>query len=851
MKSVRFCTAAVAIVLLAGASVRSADGSLAGKAQDVLKTHCSRCHGQDGVGKGGMNFILDRDKLLARQKIVPGSPADSPLWQRLASGEMPPAGAKTRPTPAEVALLKQWIEAGAPAAVTAAKRAFIADSDAVRTILDDLKSLPPRQRRFTRYFTFTNLHNGGAADTDLQLARHALAKLLNSLSWHPRVAAPWPVDPQRTVYRIDLRDYQWNANNWNRLVSGYPYPILRRSESKAFTAATGTELPYLRADWFVATASRAPLYYDLLQIPLTDRDLERLLRVDGPLDIQEERVVRAGFNGSGVSKNNRILERHDAGFGAYWRSYDFSDNTDRQNIFDHPLGPHPGQSNFEHAGGEIIFHLPNGLHGYMLVDANGRRLDRAPIEIVSDPKRPDKFVEAGVSCMSCHFQGLMHKADQVRAHAEKNAKTFAKDDLETIKALYVPESKFKALLDEDTKKFQKAVAKTGALAAEPEPVSTLTLRFEGEVDLASAAAEVGLQPADFSRFLAGSTAMTRLLGPLNVKGGTVQRQVFQIAFADLVREFRLGDETRPIDGISSAPIGTRPFQGHSGHVLALAFSTDGKRLLTGSEDNSARVWDVATGREIRPLEGHGDEVLAVVFSPDGRRLLTGAADRTVRLWDAASGRQLRLLEGHTERVAAVAFSPDGRLALSGSWDRSLSLWDLDTGRELRRFGGHASYVTSVAISPDGRHALSGSYDSTVRLWNLHSGKELRRYEGSGKEVYAVAFSPNGRRFVSAGNDNSIRLWDVDTGRELRRLDGHARAVIRLAFSPDGKRILSAASQYQGGEKAIRIWDTDSGKELAGFGGKGDTVWSVAFSADGRWAAAGNAEKLVRLWQLSR
>src|SRR5262249_39383496 len=155
--------------------------------------------------------------------------------------------------------------------------------------------------------------------------------------------------------------------------------------------------------------------------------------------------------------------------------------------------------------------------------------------------------------------------------------------------------------------------------------------------------------------LATSAAMRRLLGPLNVKGGTVQRQVFQTAFADLLREFHLGDETRPVDGISSAAVDSRPFQGHSGHILALAFSPARTRLLTGSADNTARLWDVATGREIRPLEGHTDEVLAVAFSPDGRRLLTGSADRTVRLWDAAGGRQLFSLEGHTERVSSVAF----------------------------------------------------------------------------------------------------------------------------------------------------------------------------------------------------
>src|SRR5262249_2180977 len=159
--------------------------------------------------------------------------------------------------------------------------------------------------------------------------------------------------------------------------------------------------------------------------------------------------------------------------------------------FDHPLGPQPGQNGFEHAGGEIIFNLPNGLQAYMLVDANGRRLDRAPIEIVSDPKRPDRVVESGISCMSCHMGGLMHKADQVRAHVEKNPNAFGKADVEIIKALYVPEAKFKALLDADTERFQKAVARTGAPAADPEPTTALTLRYEGEVDQAEAAAEVG------------------------------------------------------------------------------------------------------------------------------------------------------------------------------------------------------------------------------------------------------------------------------------------------------------------------------------------------------------------------
>src|SRR5262249_42035545 len=162
---------------------------------------------------------------------------------------------------------------------------------------------------------------------------------LNSLSWHPRISRPQPLDAARTVLRMDLRDYQWSARLWDRVLSFYPYLLADRTrDAKAISAATRSDLAWVRADWFVATASRPPLYYDLLQLPANDRELERLLRVEVLANIEEENVLRAGFNDSGVSRNNRIVERHDAGYGAYWRSYDFSDSTERQNVFDHPLG---------------------------------------------------------------------------------------------------------------------------------------------------------------------------------------------------------------------------------------------------------------------------------------------------------------------------------------------------------------------------------------------------------------------------------------------------------------------------------------------------------------------------------
>src|SRR5262249_51520533 len=158
---------------------------------------------------------------------------------------------------------------------------------------------------------------------------------------------------------------------------------------RAVMVGTATKMPLVRADWFIATASRAPLYYELLQLPANLAELERQLRVDAAVDIQQERVARAGFNGSGVSKNNRILERHDSVHGMYWRTYDFDavpQNLvergnllpDKRNIFAYPLGPvtPPGSESFQHAAGEAIFSLPNGLHGFILVNANNVRQDK-------------------------------------------------------------------------------------------------------------------------------------------------------------------------------------------------------------------------------------------------------------------------------------------------------------------------------------------------------------------------------------------------------------------------------------------------------------------------------------------
>jgi tetratricopeptide (TPR) repeat protein len=534
---------AVFLVCTLPVAAQPADRELAHKAQAILKTNCYRCHGQDGANEGGFNYVADLRQLVSRRRVTPGDPAKSKLIKRIVHPDdpMPPAEEKVRPSPADIALLKKWIEAGAPPADEIAPRAFIASADMLEAMRGDLDKASPRDRPFLRYFTLTHLHNAGLSGEEMQSYRHALSKLINSLSWQKAIVVPKAVDAERTILRVDLRDYQWNEKIWEAIVARNPYGVVYAGESaKAVSDATRCKMPYVRGDWFVAAASRPPLYHDILQLPKTEGDLEKLLRLDTQENIRQERAARAGFNSSGVSRNNRLIERHETSGTVYWKSYDFAGNTGRQNLFSRPLGPGDGDAAFLHDGGEIIFSLPNGLQAYLLVDGKGQRIDKGPTAIVSDPRRPDRAVENGLSCMSCHARGIIEKTDQVRAHVLKNPKAFAEGALEALLALYPPSDKMTAMMRADAKRFQEAVARTGAPLSTTEPIAALAARFESELDLPLVAAEAGVPSPELLKALDRFPALAKQLGPLRVEGGTVQREVFVDGFQELTEALKQG-----------------------------------------------------------------------------------------------------------------------------------------------------------------------------------------------------------------------------------------------------------------------------------------------------------------------
>ncbi|MBT9156007.1 MAG: hypothetical protein DDT37_00982 [Firmicutes bacterium] len=241
-------------------------------------------------------------------------------------------------------------------------------------------------------------------------------------------------------------------------------------------------------------------------------------------------------------------------------------------------------------------------------------------------------------------------------------------------------------------------------------------------------------------------------------------------------------------------------RGHEDAVDSVSFSPDGRLLASGSKDQTVRLWEVSTGKELSILRGHEDPVSPVAFSPDGRLLASGSEDKTVRLWEVSSGKELSILRGHEWYVDSVAFSPDGRLLASGSWDNTVRLWEVSSGKELSVLRNHCNYVISVSFSPDGRLLASGSRDETVRLWEVSSGKELSALRGHEDTVTSVSFSPDGRLLASGSQDKTVRLWEVSSGKELSVLRGHERGVDSVAFSPDG-RLLASGSW----DNTVRLW----------------------------------------------
>ncbi len=266
--------------------------------------------------------------------------------------------------------------------------------------------------------------------------------------------------------------------------------------------------------------------------------------------------------------------------------------------------------------------------------------------------------------------------------------------------------------------------------------------------------------------------------------------------------------------------------GHTDAIQTAVFSPDGKLALTASGDNTARIFEVATGKELQVLSGHTNYVSSAVFSPDSKLALTASGDKTARIFEVATGKELQVLSGHTYLVSSAVFSPDGKLALTASWDSTARIFDVSTGKELQVLSGHPYFVSSAVFSPDGKLALTASWDQTARIFEVATGKELQVLSGHTSSVYSAVFSPDGKLALTASRDKTARIFEVATGKELQVLSGHTGDVYSAVFSPDGKLALTASR-----DKTARIFEVATGKELQVLNGHTSWVNSAEFSPD--------------------
>ena len=560
MNHSQFASILVPIVIATLCASSTAQGQdpdhaeLARDAKTLLKTHCYRCH---GVEKEVPEFdVLDVPGMKISRSdepsfVVAGKPDESLLWQRMGiDADMPPEKVKKRPTEDELATIRKWIEAGAPAAEEES-REHAEEISVLRLIRNDLQQQNRADRRHLRYFSMHNSANNPRFDqADLRMFRAALSKLLNSLARSSRLTLPTALgsdgqdsNAAELIYRIDLRDFGWTTQQWQSAISGYPYGLvfndpdldeLTDDIEELVGTVSSDGVPYIRVDWFVATASAPPVYHELAGIPDTAQELEQRLGVDVERDFVQDRLQRAGFASSGVSRHNRLIDRHvGAQTAYYYKSYDFSKSFGRSLIARFPLGPRFDDNTFaenfgfDHDGGEIIYSLPNGLQAYMLIDTVGKRIDRGPIKIVRDLRETAGTPEIvnGISCMGCHRNGMLDYTNSIEADLTLTGKGRAKAE-----RLYIENDRMRDLVDEDRQRFMNALTrvigpylqvkedKEKEIRAFAEPIRVVVGWYNRDITIADAAADLNIQDVKelAASIRSNSDLLSMGLGPLAV-----------------------------------------------------------------------------------------------------------------------------------------------------------------------------------------------------------------------------------------------------------------------------------------------------------------------------------------------
>jgi WD40 repeat protein len=287
----------------------------------------------------------------------------------------------------------------------------------------------------------------------------------------------------------------------------------------------------------------------------------------------------------------------------------------------------------------------------------------------------------------------------------------------------------------------------------------------------------------------------------------------------------------------------RTLTGHNNYVNSVSISNDSKTIVSGSGDNTIKVWDLETP-EAEPLSlTHGSPVLSVSISNDSKTIVSGSDDKTIKVWNLQTGELIRTLTGHGSYVSSVSISNDSKTVVSGSDDKTIKVWNLETGELIRTLSGHDSLVNSVSISNDSKTIVSGSGDSTIKVWNLQTGALIRTLTGHKGQVWSVSISNDSKTVVSGSEDSTIKVWNLETGEEIRTLKGHDNHVWSVSISNDGT-IVSCS-----GDNTIKVWNLETGAEIRTLTGHKGQVWSVSISNDSKTIVSGSDDNTIKVWNL--
>src|SRR5579859_3614883 len=286
------------------------------------------------------------------------------------------------------------------------------------------------------------------------------------------------------------------------------------------------------------------------------------------------------------------------------------------------------------------------------------------------------------------------------------------------------------------------------------------------------------------------------------------------------------------------------FHGHFAQAQSVAWSRDGQRIVSASEDHTAQVWGASDGVVMRIYNGHTDGVESAAWSPDETRIVSGGKDFQALVWDSDTGVTLLAYHGHANIVNSVAWSPDGLFIASGSDDDTAEVWIPSAQNIIFTYVQHYAPVRSLAWSPDSRRVASGGDDHRAQVWDATTGANPLVYNGHSDVVNAVAWSPDGTMIASASDDRTVQVWDALSGKPIQKYTGHTSSVLAVAWSPDGSKIASSSAEPG---NAVHVWNVVSGQSLLVYLGHSDTVNGVAWSPDGKFIASASSDRTVQVW----